>query len=106
VLRRRQQFVQHAEVGCRLVGRDLDRPRDLPQRPREEPASRRRIPLLGGQHVDDLPELVDRPVQVTPPTADLDIRLIHPPPVAGRLPAGTSGVSEQRGEPAAPTGTR
>jgi hypothetical protein len=46
-----------------------------------------------------LPELVDRPVQVAPPTADLDIRLINPPPVAGRVPAGTGGVGEQRGEP-------
>jgi len=33
VPRRRQQFLQHAEVGRRLVGRDLDRPRDLPAIP-------------------------------------------------------------------------
>jgi hypothetical protein len=102
VPRCRQQFVQHAKVGRRLVGGDLERPRDLLQRPGEEPASRRRIPLLAGQHVDDLPELVDRPVQVAPPTADLEIRLIHPPPVADRVPAGTRGVSEQRGEPLHP----
>jgi hypothetical protein len=30
----------------------------------EEPAGGRQIPLLGHEHVDDLAELVDRPVQV------------------------------------------
>jgi hypothetical protein len=49
-------------VGRGLVGRDLDRPRSLLQRPGEEPARRRRVPLVGGQHVDDLAKLVDRPV--------------------------------------------
>jgi hypothetical protein len=33
------------------------------------------IPFLGGQHVDDLAELVDRPVQVCPPAGDLDSRV-------------------------------
>jgi len=68
------------------------------QHPAEEPARRRRVPLVGGQHVDDLPELVDRPVQVAPPTGHLDVRLVHPPPVAGRVLTGPSGVGEQRGE--------
>jgi hypothetical protein len=33
----------------------------------EEPAGGHQIPFLGYQHVDDLPELIDRPIQIDPP---------------------------------------
>jgi hypothetical protein len=33
----------------------------------EESPGGRQVPLLGGQHVDDLPELINRPVQIQPP---------------------------------------
>ena len=47
VPRRRQQFLQHAEVGRRLVGRDLDWPRRLLQRPGENrrAAAASRLPV-------------------------------------------------------------
>jgi hypothetical protein len=40
----------------------------------EEPAGRCRVPPRGHEHVDDLPELVDRAVDIAPPAGDLDRR--------------------------------
>jgi hypothetical protein len=42
----------------------------------EESAGSREIPLLGDQNIDHLPELVDRPVQISPPPSNLDVGLI------------------------------
>jgi hypothetical protein len=70
----------------------------MSQGPSEEPAGRRGVSLLGQQHVDDLPVLVDRPVQVSPPAGDLDVGLIDEPPVAGGVPQRAGGVGEQRRE--------
>jgi hypothetical protein len=42
----------------------------------------RGVPLLGEEHVDDLPVLVDRRVPVPPPAGDLDVgRLVNERPV-------------------------
>ena len=68
----------------------------------EEPAGRRGVPLFGQQHVDDLPELVDRPIQVPPPASDLHIGLIHEPPIPDRVPTRPGGLGEQRREPRHP----
>jgi hypothetical protein len=43
----------------------------------EESLDGRQVPLLGDQHVDDLPELVDGPVQIHPPPGDLGVGLVH-----------------------------
>ena len=61
-----QHVVEHARVSRGSVGAHLDRARAVCQGAGEEPASSREIPLLGPQHVDDLPELIDRPVQIDP----------------------------------------
>ncbi len=53
-------------------------------------------------HVDDLPELVDRPVQIDPPSGDFYIGLVYEPPVTGAMPAGPGRVDQQRGEPLHP----
>jgi hypothetical protein len=68
----------------------------------EEPPGGRQVPLLRDQHVDDLPVLVYRPIQIDPPPGDLDIGFIDigfidEPPVAGGVSAGPGGVEEQRG---------
>ena len=55
----------------------LGRPSRRVQCPGEEPAGRRQIPLRRGQDINDLPMLVDRPVQLHPPPSDLQIRLVH-----------------------------
>ena len=49
----------------------------------EESAGRRYVPLRGDQHVDDLPELVDRPVQINPPPGDLDVGFVNEPAIPG-----------------------
>jgi hypothetical protein len=53
-------------------------------------------------HVDDLPELVDRPIQVDPPPGDPDVGLVHVPPVADSVPAEPGRVGQQRREAAHP----
>ncbi len=98
----RQQFVEHPGVGGRLVGGHFDRPAAVRQRGGEEPAGRGQVPVLGGEDVDDLAVLVDRPVQVDPPAGDLHIRLVREPAIPGRVPAGPSRVDQQRGEPLDP----
>ena len=54
------------------------------------------------QHVDDLAELVDCPVQVTPPAEDLHICLVNEPAVPRIVPGGLGRLDEQRGEPPDP----
>jgi hypothetical protein len=48
---------------------------------------------------DDLPELVDRTVDVAPPAGDLCEGLIGLPAVADRVPAGPGHLSQERCEP-------
>ena len=99
---RGQQVIQHPQVDRCLVGGHLHRTRRLPQRPDEEPARRGGIALRRGEHVDDLPELVHRPVQVTPPACHLHVGLIDEPPITRGSSTGAGGVSEQRCEPLHP----
>ena len=47
----------------------------------EEPAGAVAVTPGGTEHVDDLPALVEGPVDVAPDTVDLDIGLIDNPPV-------------------------
>jgi hypothetical protein len=63
---------------------------------------RRRIPPWGHEHVDDLPELVDRSVHIAPPTRDLYVGLVHLPAVTDRMAAGPGGLGQQRREPLHP----
>ena len=91
------QFVQHPQVRAGLVGRHLDRRRTVPQRTDEESPCGGGVPLLGQQHVNDLPVLIHSPVQVPSPAGDLDVGLIHEPPVPGSVPQRPGGIGEQRG---------
>ena len=68
----------------------------------EESASGGQIPLLGDHDVNDLAELVDRSVQIDPPTADLDVRFVDKPTIACGVPAGSSRINQQWGEPVHP----
>jgi hypothetical protein len=65
----RPEFFHHAQVRAGLVGGDLHWRWAVGERAGEEEAGRRGVALLGQQHVDDLPVLVDRPVQIPPPAA-------------------------------------
>ena len=68
----------------------------------EKPAGGRQVPLLRHQHVDDLPDLVDRAVEGDPPPGNLDIRFISEPPVTRGVPAGACRINQQRNEPLHP----
>jgi uncharacterized membrane protein YgcG len=96
---RRPQPVEDAREGGCTVGDDLRRD-DTGGHPGalEEPAGRLGVPACRRVHVDDLPVLVDRPVQVDPPARDLDVGLVHVPAVADPVPAEPGRVGQQRAE--------
>jgi hypothetical protein len=57
-----QQLLEHSLVGrCPICGH-LARAYAVLEGADKEPAGGRQIPFLGYQHVDDLPELIDRPI--------------------------------------------
>ena len=68
----------------------------------EGPAGGRQIPIGGDHHVDDLPKLVDRPVQINPLAGDFDVGLVGEPAISRDVPAGPRRVDEQRREPLHP----
>jgi hypothetical protein len=90
------QLVEHARVGRCPVRGHLGGAGAVLQGASEEPPGGRQIPFLGHEHIDDLPVLVDGPVQTHPPPGDFHLRLIHKPPITWRMPAGPSGVDQQR----------
>ena len=91
----RQQLLEHRRVHRRVVGDHLDW-RD-PRRADgalEEPAGRCRVSPRGHEHVDDLPELVDRAVDVAPLAGDLEIGLVDLLAIADGVAAGPGGLGE------------
>jgi hypothetical protein len=56
----------------------------------------RGVSLPGDEHVDDLAELVNRPIHIPPLPGDKHIGLVHLPAVADGVPAGASGLGQQR----------
>jgi hypothetical protein len=93
-----QQLLQHGGVGRRLIGGDLDG-RDLGRVDGlvEEPTGGLGVSARGDEHVDDLPELVDRAVDVSPLPGDLHVRLVHLPAISA-LSARPGGLGQQRRE--------
>jgi hypothetical protein len=71
------------------MGRDLGRADGLV----EEPTGGRGVSARRDEHVDHLPELVNRAVDLAPPAGDLHIGLVHLPAVAGGTAAGPGGVN-------------
>src|ERR1700722_3894908 len=60
-------------IGRGAVGGDLGRDRAGAQSAGEEPPGGGQVAPLGQQHVNDLAVLVDRPVEIGPPSGDLDV---------------------------------
>jgi hypothetical protein len=103
---RGQRLIEDSRVGRCLVGDDLHRRhtgRD--PRPLKEPPGRLGVPPGRRVHVDDLPELVDRTVEVHPPAGDLDVGLVHVPAVTDPVPGEPGGVGQQWSEPLHPAVT-
>src|SRR4029453_15348822 len=100
---RREQLVQHRPVRCRLVGHNFHRDdRRGADGLLEEALGGVRVATRGDEHVDDLPELVDRAVHVAPPASHLHVGLVDLPAVPDGMPAGPGGIGQQRREPLDP----
>jgi hypothetical protein len=85
-------------IGGDLGGPDLGRA----DGPLEEPVGGRGISPSGEEHVDDLPELVDRSIDVAPLPSHVHIGLVDLPAVTDRVPTRPSGLGQQRREPQHP----
>jgi hypothetical protein len=87
--------IEDARIGRRAVGDDLRRCHTGDASGAlEEPTGRLAVPSSAGVHVDDLPVLVDRPVQIHPPPGDLDVGLVHVPAVADPVPTEPGRVGQ------------
>jgi hypothetical protein len=88
-----QPLLQHGRIHRRLISCDLDRTdHGRANRPLEEPVGGRGVSLPGDEDVDDLPELVNRPVYIPPLPGDLHVGLVHLPAVADGVPTRPGGV--------------
>ena len=98
-----QQRLHDGRVGRRPIGDDLDR-RAVGRTDSsfEEAVGRGAIPSWRDEHLDDLAELVDCPVDVASPARDLYVGLVDLPAIPNRVPAGPGGVCQQRCEPLDP----
>jgi hypothetical protein len=54
------------------------------------------------EDVDNLAELVDRPIQIDPPSGDFDISFVDESPITGGMPAGPGRIHQQWSEPLHP----
>jgi hypothetical protein len=102
VARLGHELVDHTRVRRGPIGGHLGRPSRRAQGPGKELAGSRQIPLRRGQDIDDLPMLVDRPVQVHPLPSNLQVGLVHEPAIPGDGPARPGCVDQLRGEPLYP----
>ena len=100
----RDELVKDSRVGRSPVRGHLDRhDRDCDREcPGEERPSGGQVAPAGQPDVDDLPILVDRPVEVGPPSVDLDIRLVDEPAIPRNVPARSRRLDELRCEPLHP----
>ena len=94
--RRGQQLIEHPQVGRGPVGIHLARPWAVLKGSGEEPVGGYPVPLGRHQHVNDLPELVDRAVEIDPPPGNFDICFVNKPSIPGDVPAGACRVDQQR----------
>ena len=87
---RGDHLVQYPRGDRGAVGRDFGWDWARPQRPGKEVPGGRQIARRRRQDVEDVAMLIDGPVEIGPPTGDLQIRLVGEPPVTeGR--GGTDG---------------
>jgi hypothetical protein len=66
--------------------------------PPQEPAGGVGDSASGDKHIDDLAELVDGSVDISSPSGDLHLGLVHVPAVTDPVAAGSSSLGQQRRE--------
>jgi hypothetical protein len=98
----RQQLMKGLRIDRGLVRGDLDRSSGAMRRRVEEQPGRFGATPLREHHVDDLAELVDRPVAVPPDARHLQVALIIEPAVTIRMPAGAGCRRAAESEPLHP----
>jgi hypothetical protein len=102
--RRREQLAERGRGGRRLVGDDLHG-RDLGGADgllQAAAGGGLGVALWRDEHVDDLPELIDRSIHVLPSTLDLHLGLVHEPTISHGVPARAGGLGDQAREPLDP----
>ncbi len=82
--------LQASQIGAALVNDHPVRHAVGSNSPAEEPARCRQIPLLRQHEIKGFAIPVNRPVEVGPPTFDLDVGLVHSPGFSGRPFSGLS----------------
>jgi hypothetical protein len=93
------ELVQDPRVGrCSVCG-DLNGHCSTGECPAEELPRRRQVTPACQPDVDDLAELVDRPVQICPPAGDPDLGLDDEPPVTRDMKPRPGCLDELRCEP-------
>ncbi len=98
----RQEVRDHADQGVGPVSGDLSRLTVRADRIGEECRRSSQITLRGHEHVDDLPVLVNGPIDVPPGPGDLHVGLIDKPVTTHAVAARPSRVDEQGREPLSP----
>jgi hypothetical protein len=61
----------------------------------EESPGGRQVSLLGDQHVDELPKLVDGSVQIHPPSGNLGVGFVYEPAITWRMSTRSCCVDQQ-----------
>jgi hypothetical protein len=84
---RGQELSEHSWIRGGAVGAHLGRAWAVVERVGEESVSGREVSFLCDEDVDDLAELVNRPIQIDPSSGDSDIRFVDEPPLTGGMPA-------------------
>ena len=100
-----QEVIEHHWVDRRLVSHDFAGLRAGRADGLLEEPTRRRVALVGHEHVDDLSELIDGTVDVAPAASDPDVGLVNHPASADTVSAGPGHLGQLR-EQQHPSGTR
>jgi hypothetical protein len=94
----RDELINHGEERPRPIGHHRSRYAVMIERKNKDPASGSQVAARGDTHIDDLAVLVDRAVDLAPPARDLQVGLIHVPPVTDRVATRPRPVDQQRGK--------
>src|SRR5262249_11516107 len=92
--RGRHELVEHPRIDRRSIAGQLDGWQATAQRAGKECSWCGRVATCGRQRVDDLAVLVERAVQVSPASGDLDVGLVDEPALPGCM-AGWPGRSDE-----------